>query len=209
MNDIKLNLIDGSLYTRKLDLDLTVQKQTANNMYEFIRSSFVDDGAGYTGQSTLTTKLYNKYNYLLYPVPGLHELYSSIKETFHACKNHCDWWSRDEPYYMQCWLNFYNKGDFINWHNHGTPDMYSWHGFYCVDVEPDSSTIYKLPGMDRETIVKSENNLIVIGPTNGDFHRSSEWEHNTPRITVAFDITPRSILFERNHWQVPNHWIPI
>jgi hypothetical protein len=208
MNEIKLNFIDDTLYTRKLDLDLTVQKTTANNMYEFIRTNFVDDNSGYTGQSTLTTKLFNKYNYLLYPVPGNNELYHAIKDTFYAALNHSNWY-KEKNYYIQCWLNFYNKGDYIDWHHHGSQEMQSWHGFYCVDVEPNSFTTYKLPNKNHETVVKSENNLIVIGPTNGDLHKSSEWEHNYPRITIAFDITSGDILFERNMWQTHNHWIPI
>jgi hypothetical protein len=208
MTEIKLNHIDNVLYTRKLDLDLEVIRSTVDFMYEYIRLNFVDDGKGYNGQSTLTTKLYDKYNYLLYPVPGNYELFNYIKETFHAALTHSNWNVSDQ-YYIQCWLNVYRKGEFIDWHHHGTPDMNSWHGFYCVDVEPNSFTAYKFPDIPRETIVNSENNLIVIGPTNGDLHRSSEWNEETPRVTIAFDIVPANILFERGHWETKNHWIPI
>lgn len=208
MNEVNLTLIDEVLYTRKVNLDLNAMRETANAMYEYIRVNFVDDGKGYSGQSTLTTKLFDKYNYLLYPVPGNHELYTVIRETFHAALNHSKW-NVEKSYHIQCWLNVYRKGEYINWHSHGTPDMHSWHGFFCLDVEPNSSTTYKFPDQDHGIVVHSQNNLIVLGPSNGDLHKSSEWNEESPRVTIAFDITPSRILFERGHWEIPNHWMPI
>jgi hypothetical protein len=138
----------------------------------------------------------------------MYELFTCIKETFFAASKHYNK-NIEEKYYIQCWLNTYQKGEYIDWHDHGDPKMNSWHGFYCLQVEPNSFTTYKLPQRNNETVVHSQNNLIVLGPTNGDIHRSSEWNEPYARITIAFDITPARMLFERNLWQIYNHWIPL
>lgn len=210
--DIQLH--NEYVYTRQLDLNLEEQRFSANLMYEFIKDNFTSDGkTDYNGHSTLTTKLFEEYNYLMYPVPGSHALYDSIKETFHACNRHM--WSGEEPeehYYIQCWLNFYRKGEFIDWHPHWPEEFNSWHGFYCVDVEPDSCTTYRVQGRIPEKddiVIPSKDNLIVLSTSGRDVHRSSEWnDPDRARITIAFDIVPANKLFGRG-WSDINHWIPI
>jgi hypothetical protein len=187
--------IEG-LYTAKVDLNLRVMRRTADEMYGIIKESFSSDKSDYSGQSTLTTKLFSKYNFLMYPLPGINELYWNIHQVFHACLSDMHGVVEDR-FFIQCWLNYYQKGEFIDWHSHTINDVGGWHGFYCLDVEPGSYTSYKWPrDKDREDLVfdvQSENNLIVMGKSNNDQHRSSEWPfEDRPRITVAFDILPQS-----------------
>ena len=206
MNNI--NLYSNFIYTRKVDLDLEELRSTSHFMYQFIKDNFQDDGSDFDGQHTVTEFLYNKYNLLLYPLPGLHNLYNAIKETFHSCNLNKYGEEPYKDYYVQCWLNFYQKGQFIDWHTHGTKDFDSWHGFYCLDVEPDSSTTYRVNDLQLE--VKSEDNLLVLSRSGEDLHRSSEWHDDTrPRITIAFDIVPAVKLVESGNHQNLNHWIPI
>ena len=217
--------IEG-LYTAKVDLDLKVMRRTADEMYEIIKESFSSDKSDYSGQSTLTTKLFSKYNFLMYPLPGIHELYWTIHQVFHSCLTDADG-IVNERYFMQCWLNYYQKGEYIDWHSHTPTDVGGWHGFYCLDVEPGSYTSYKWPkNRKRKGLVldvKSENNLIVMGKSNDDQHRSSEWDfEDRPRITIAFDILPWESIsgdaarghgsylnaMNENKFFV-NHWIPV
>lgn len=210
------------LYTAKLDLDLKVLRETADEMYDIIKECFVSDHSDYNGQSTLTTKLYSKYNFLMYPLPGINELYWNIHHVFHACLTHLHG-QVNHRYFMQCWLNYYRKGEFIDWHSHTNKDIGAWHGFFCLDVEPDSYTSYRWPNEpERKGLVvdvESENNLMVMGVSNLDQHRSSEWPfEDRPRITIAFDILPQMEVYgsdsgfkqkmKENKYFV-NHWIPI
>lgn len=207
MNNI--NLYSNFIYTRKMDLDLEELRSTSHFMYQFIKDHFEENNSDFDAQHTLDKNLFNKYNLLLYPLPGLHKLYESIKETFHMCNRHKYGEEPYNDYYIQCWLNFYKKGQFINWHTHGTKHFESWHGFYCLDVEPNSSTTYRIPG-DLELDVKSENNLIVLSKSGEDLHKSSEWHDETrPRITIAFDIVPAVRLMESGNYSNLNHWMPI
>jgi hypothetical protein len=209
-----LQLHENYVYTRQLNLNLQEQIQSATYMYDYICDNFTADVKVHpSAQATMTTELYNKYNYLMYPIPGAHSLYESIKETFHACNKHAgDGQEPNKEYYIQCWLNVYKKDEFIDWHGHWDPKYESWHGFYCVDVEPDSYTTYRVIGRVPEKddiIIASKNNLLVISKSDGDFHRSSEWKNpDKPRITIAFDIIPACKLLEGNHIS-KNHWVPI
>ena len=205
---MNIQLHNDYVYTRQLDLNLAEQKYAARTMYEYIMTNFTSNReTDYNkGMAPQTTSLYAQYNYFLYPIPGLHELFEKVKETFHACH------SANEPFYIQAWLNVYRAGEFIEWHSHWPPEFESWHGFYCVDVEPDSSTTYRLFGRIPEKddiVVPSRDNLLVLSRSDGDNHRSSEWTHkDRPRITVAFDIIPISKLYDRRNYE-KNHWIPI
>jgi hypothetical protein len=154
------------------------------------------------GAYTLKTDLYSKYNLLMYPLPEMHKLYESIKETFYLCN------PEEDEYYIQCWVNVYETGDYINWHGHWASEYKAWHGFYCLQVEPNSSTTYKIQGL-HDVEVKSINNLIVIGKSDGDLHKSSEWNEKYPRITLAFVIIPGKSLRDIEYHLNPHHWLPI
>jgi hypothetical protein len=204
--DIKLH--NDYVYTTQLDLDLADQRHSARLMYEYIASNFSPNGkTDYPIKSTTTTKLYAQYNYFMYPNPGSHELYEKIKETFYKCLG-----PSKEKFYMQAWLNVYRTGEFIDWHGHWPAEFESWHGFYCVDVEPDSFTTYRVFGRipeQEDIVVPSRDNLLVMSRSDGDVHRSSEWTNpNKARITIAFDIVPMSKLYDRKNYE-PNHWVPI
>jgi len=211
-----MNIIENFLYTETLDLNLEVQRKTAHYMHSYIDRTFQHtptaiDGAQrnpldvtFTGQVTLSTKLFDRYNYLMYPLPGIHNLYRSIQKVFREVNT-----DSYDDYFIQCWLNFYYKGDFIDWHGHWETKADSWHGFYCLDVEPNSYTQYKFLHDEKVITVPSQDNLIVISRSGNDQHKSSEWTEDRPRITIAFDIVPAQKLFEAGAYRNPNHWIPI
>lgn len=204
-----LKIYDDYIYTKKLDLKTDILKRTSLVLYDQILKNFGDGRKDYGGQSTMTTQLYSNYNALLYPYPGMHILYKEIKKFFYEASG-IDPDNRNE-FYIQCWLNVYKKGDYINWHGHWPSECNSWHGFYCVDCEinnrTSSGTLYRIPNNKNEVYVPSENNLLVISKSDGDKHKSTEWlDEENPRITIAFDIVP-SRHINAEFWI--NHWIPI
>ena len=184
-------------------------------MYLYIKKNFTADGkTDYSGQSTLSTRLYAQYNLMMYPQPQFHELYRDVQTCFHEVSD------SKENHYAQFWLNFYTNGEFIDWHRHWETRFNAWHGFYCVNVETTpSKTTYRIPPAGIQIInpekepyeeidIISKNNLLVISPSAGDQHRTWPWEGNgEPRITIAFDIVPES-KFPSAIDQM-NHWIPI
>ena len=136
----------------------------------------------------------------MYPFDEFYDLYQEIKTFFYESS------ISEEQHYIQCWMNIYRKGDFIDWHTHWPKEKNSWHGFFCVDCEP-SYTTYRLPNRYEPVNVTSENNLLVISRSNGDTHRTWPWEYaDRDRITIAFDILPR-LEFHPEAWL--NHWVPL
>lgn len=204
-----LTLHENYIYTRMLDLDVDTIKNSSIELRDFILKNFTDDGTGFDpkqskGNVPAEAKLYSQYNLMMYPLPGFHSLYNEIRETFHRVREHQD--IPHKPHYLQCWVNVFEQGQYIGWHYHWLPEFQAWHGFYCVDVEPNSSTTYKL---DKEVVIESKNNLLVISKSAGDLHRSSEWNEIRPRITIAFDIIPADTLCDGFYDKKLNHWIPV
>jgi hypothetical protein len=175
-------------------------------MESYIKKNFVSQPKSFIDKSSLTagtTELYRSYNLLLYTFPEFHRLYESIREIFHELN------TTNEGYYIQCWLNYYYKGDHIDWHGHWSVPNYEncWHGFYCVDCEEvESHTRYRMIDTSEEFEVKSENDLLIISKSDNDIHRTFPWQGENPRITIAFDIVQGKYI-DNYHWT--NHWIPI
>ena len=190
------------VYTTKLNIDLAQQKHNAYCMQDFIEKNFkIKNVNTFHKTAPEVTKKFDQYNYLMYPYPGMHNLYSEIKKFFSVVNDHTF-----QEYYIHAWLNVYKKNQYIQWHAHWTKEYHAWYGLYCIDVEPDSYTMYKING--KETKIISENNLLVISRSGDDVHKSSEWHQDYPRITVAFDILPAQKL-KSEHITAKNYWIPI
>lgn len=196
-----MDIYHNYLYTKKLNLDLVGIKDSCLKMESIIDKHFSKLPGVYPQKNLKTTHVFNHYNLLLYPLDQFYELYFEIQNMFRTISN------SKEKMYIQCWLNFYNKGQYIDWHSHWGSGMGAWHGFYCVDVEPSSHTSYKFPVNDEMTFVdiESQNNLLVMGRTENDEHKSSEWLQDYPRITIAYDIVPQ----KNAPIEILNHWIPI
>ena len=192
----------GYINTKKLNLDIPKIRNSCNIMYDLIKTHFGNESKDYTSQATLTTQLFGKYNILMYPYDEFHNLYFEIQKMFRECYP-----TVKHQYYIQCWLNVYNKGDYIDWHRHWSePDCF--HGFFCVNTETEQSgTAYKIEGVDQPVVINSEDNLMILSPSSHDLHRSSPWNiEYEPRITIAFDLVPKHIV-DPTKWL--NHWIPI
>jgi hypothetical protein len=190
---------DDYIKVYPLDINLYEAKLSCNLLYQHIKHNLSQDNLG-IDTGPITTQAFNQYNLLLYPFAEFHKLYQEICRVFSLVD------TSEENYYIQCWLNYYEQGQFIDWHSHWAPKDNTWHGFFCVDCE-DSVTSYRLP-TSEEIDVPSINGNLVISRSAGDVHRTYPWPHSDrPRITVAFDCVPwRNISWGTNHW-VPIHRI--
>jgi hypothetical protein len=199
-----MNIYKDYIITTKLNLDLVVMKNSCYKMRNVIDEHFKEKilEAEYLEDegklSPLTTQGFEHYNLLMYTFNGFHSLYFEIQKLFQQFNK------SNDNYYIRCWLNIYEKGNFVDWHDHFPPTSGSWHGFFCVDCEP-SKTTYRLPNIAETVDIVSENNLLVLSKSAGDQHRTWPWEHaDRDRITIAFDIVPATYTGE-----FLNHWIPI
>lgn len=218
------------MYGIESTVDYKELKETSLMMSEFLKGFYKTDDV--TGQGTMTTQLFAKYNLLMHPFPIFHKLYHAISEAFHLSLNNYYGKKVSDPHFIQCWLNVYSKGEYIDWHAHQPPIYKSWHGIFCVDTEPGSCTSYRWPNnitrKDFVLDIPNKDGLIIMGLSDGDEHRSSEWQfEDRKRVTIAFDIVPaRAFALEFDKYPEPkflnavnnikngkyylvNHWIPI
>ena len=192
------------IHTYNLNLSTDVLTRSCGIMNNIVKDNFntSDGGDVFIATNTLSTQLFAKYNLLLYPLDGFHELYNSLKHVFREVAKPV------EPYYIGCWLNYYKQGEYIDWHHHWHPSERSWHGYYCVNTEAAPSVTSYCLSNGEQIDIPSQDDLFVISKSDGDSHRTWPWEPcNEPRITIAFDIVPADILRHQLHWL--NHWIPI
>ena len=189
------------IYTTHLGLNKDVMMDTSYKMREHVNRwySKVPDGNELTANSSMYSETWVLYNFFIHPYPGVFELYSGLKKTFRNIVNN------NEPYYMQSWINFYNKDDVIDWHKHWPGEMKTWHGFYCVNAK-NSTTVYRWPPSTEETHVECDDDLLVLNQSNGDIHKTLPWNEDVPRISIAFDIVPAENI-DPLIWN--NHWMPI
>ena len=215
-----MNTIENYIHTKQINLNTQTMIETCDYMMSHIQETWGEEEMTYSGQSTMTTGLYSYYNLLLYPYGQLYELYKEIVILFKEVAKRDNVDLVKNPYYIQCWLNFYRKGEFIDWHGHWNcmnKEIPPYHGFYCVTGE-GSKTTYKL-GHAKEWIdIPTIKNQIVISKSTSDMHRTWPWEGDNPRITIAFDIISRSQVAQSGGEKYPsvpcrgisdNHWIPI
>lgn len=156
----------------------------------------------------ISTLYFAEYNILTFTDPNWHNLYKKIQTHFHLCYELYHQRKVDKPHYIRSWLNVYEKGQYIDWHGHWDSEFNAWHGFFCVDVEPNSKTSYMWKDDIQMIDVDSKNGLLVLGLSDNDQHKSSEWNQETPRITIAFDILPFDSIMSTGFIKL-NHWIPI
>ena len=117
-------------------------------------------------------------------------------------------------------MNVYKKSEYIDWHSHWPAGINAWHGLFIVDSEAQKSfTHYQLRINDlTESVdIESKNNLIILGKCDDDKHRSTEWNNEQERITIAYDIIPREYVDNKSYLKKDvtklesydlNHWIP-
>lgn len=189
------------VFCKKLDLNLSEIVNKCNELNGILTTKF---GREIDGQSTMIEGLFKKYNLLTFPCNEFHQLYNEISTFWKECMPEHE--GQKNQYYIQCWLNIFNEGQFIDWHSHWPKESNSWHGFYCVFSE-SSFTSYDYN--EKVFHVPSSDNMLILSRSAGDRHKSSPWKNkNHPRMTIAFDIVTKSEIMSKNVASF-NHWIPI
>jgi hypothetical protein len=143
------------------------------------------------GYGCFTSYYHKEYNLFHFPCNELSALFRNM------CSKFPEVIKTGENYYIRCWVNLFGKNKNIPWHKHWDAEERTYHGFYCVNTEGEneSYTEYQIPGLENICRITSKDGLCVIGKSDGDYHRASEWlNEGKYRVTIAFDIIPCSTL---------------
>lgn len=223
--DIKQEWTDGWFKIKKLDIDVGALRQECLGVKNFLEQRY-GNNLDHNYYDNPTTNLFSKYNIFLFSSFTLHSVFQQLVGFWNTIKPQ----EINEKYYLQSWLNVYEKNKSIGWHYHWTEKYYAWHGLICVDVDV-SKTTYALqpPHFKRSKAVDygtynghplleyddeyelidviGQDGLIIMSPSAGDSHRNVPWNiADRPRITIAFDIVPGRHI-KNEDWE--NHWIPL
>lgn len=151
---------------------------------EYLLKKHLNDDIDIGEYGCFSSAHYEQYNIFHFHTSNINKLFRLMQEKVRPVLN-------DEQYMLQCWLNVFRKGQYVNWHGHWPEEHGVWHGYYCVNVEP-STTTYRFHNGDTVD-VENNNGLLVFGKSGLDEHRSSDWsDDNKERVTIAFDIIPIS-----------------
>jgi hypothetical protein len=207
-------------FERFLDIDLKEFTDFAINFREDLVSGkiiklpqpVIDKYESMSKFNTEITTLDVYYNIFRIDNPMVAKLKDSLRETVIEA---CDYYGIDfegSDYVIQGWLNFdygtaygrfpapTHEGHEQNYHEHmggfGIPDF---HGYYCIKAEP-SITHYKINGTDYFQNINIDNRLVVS--ETGHPHGAGDWESDEPRITLAYDIFPKSRRREMDDRQI-------
>ena len=200
-------------FERYLDNNLDSLSKFLLNKYEEIEDAKLrgitplDSSDIWVESQSRSTVKWREYNVFQFYNPEIYNLYVNVRETV---KEACDYYGIDyykQRFMIQGWFNVnYNKKGKLDWHDHGPTGAPFFHGYYCVKAEP-STTYYKINNKDEVANINKDNRLIVS--EMGHPHAMADWEWDGPRITIAYDIVPLSILLEDDPQIVEQHWFPL
>ena len=157
---------------------------------------------------SLSTVKWTEYNVFQFYDDQVHKLYKSISDMVKEACLYYDVNFEEQKYYIQGWFNInYSNVGKLNWHDHGGPYAPFFHGYYCVSAEP-STTHYKLFNNDEMLVENNNLNNRAIISEMGHPHAMGDWDWEGPRITIAYDIVPLSLL-QSNENAPQQHWIPL
>lgn len=211
---IAMNKPPHRFFERFLDVDL-------NKLYEYLelKQDEMLDGklfsidqerlSQFNKKNGITTQLGKEYNIFKFDNPAIWSLQEALRDaTIEACKYYGIPFEGSE-YMIHGWYNYDPKREgqsssvnplknevFMHDHMNGEGAPV-FHGYYCVNAEP-SITYYKIYGKDLFEN-HNKNNRAIISET-GHPHGRDDWFEEKPRITIAYDIAPRSSNVNENMW---------
>lgn len=202
-------------FERFLDNDLEELATFLSKQYELIETARLkgvqelsEKDQAWLSSGSISTVKWTEYNVFQFYNPAIYKLYKSISD---MVKDACQYYDVDfgeQQYMIQGWFNInHAKVGKLDWHDHGGPYAPFFHGYYCVSAEP-SVTHYRLFNTDEGIVDNKNINNRAIVSEMGHPHAMGDWDWDGPRITIAYDIIPLSLL-ENNDSAPQQHWIPL
>ena len=111
----------------------------------------------------------------------------------------------NEDVYCQCWANVMREGEKIKLHRHSHDEWTYLSGHICIQTN-DTSTYYVHPYSKEPFGSVNEKNKITIFPSWME-HYTDRYHGDTPRITVAFDLYPKTGFHVKIDDKKKPHWV--
>jgi hypothetical protein len=207
---------EHKFFERNLDIDLVELSNFLEEKYKLIETaslpgvtSMENDQGIFLESGSLSTVKWKEYNVFQFYHASLYKLYNEISDTVKEACQYYELNFSEQNYYIQGWFNI-NRAEVgkLDWHDHGSPGAPNFHGYYCVSAEP-SITHYKLFNDPLRVVDNiNKNNRLVVSEV-GHPHAMGDWDWSGPRITIAYDIQPLSVLLAAGKSIPEQHWFPL
>lgn len=202
-----ITLRDNFYWVEQHNLDLAVLADSCKRVVDYANTTLKGTAADPMKDNALIGDVYNAYNLLTYPLPGISELYTAINTSWSQLNQGSGWW-------IKTWANVYENREYHPWHQHKThiaadydshkPSHASYHGIFCISGV-DSVTSYR--NAEKTIHIYQKPNQLSIIPNRDDwYHRSWPYPGPEVRITVAFNIMH---ITEIDPFRYANHWLPL
>lgn len=202
---------EHKFFKQVLNNDLQLLTKELEHRYSQIKSASIpgvtpvsDGDEAWKDSNSVSTMKWNQYNVFQFHIPGIHQLYNAISKMVHEA---CDYYEinfDDQQFMLQGWFNInYAKSGKLDWHEHSPNGAPFFHGYYSVNAEP-SSTHYITSSGNK--VNENKNNVAILSEM-GHPHAQGDWAWDGPRITVAYDVLPLSVLMD--HPEEEQHWVPL
>lgn len=208
---ISLSKQEHKFFEAFLDNDLDALEADLTKRYELIKRADivgvteVSDEDIWKESNSVSTMKWRQYNVFQFHTPEIYNLYKGVGS---MVREACEYYEIDfdsQQFMMQGWFNINNAGNGkLDWHEHGPGGAPYFHGYYCVKAEPSETHYITTQG--RKVNV-NKNNRAVLSEM-GHPHAMGDWNWEGPRVTVAYDVLPLSVLIEHGIKE-EQHWIPL
>lgn len=188
---------DFTIGEKQIDIDLGELTELILSKEEDIKKTFPASSDGNTGlgPESLTSR-FRHFNVLTWGHPVTDQLHKEIKK-FHSQYHRSLFgtFSSIPKLNIRCWANVLRKGERIKKHWHSI-HPHTYIGGHLTVAAVDTKTIYVHPYDDLGNNHEAENvpGKLTLFP-NYLPHYTTVNQYDTPRITVAFDLTPLNKMF--------------
>ena len=197
-------------FKRTLDNDLGLLSKELDDRYRLIEQvklvgvTAVDESDIWKESKSVSTIKWSEYNVFQFHIEGIRELYNSVSE---MTREACEYYGVDfksQNFMIQGWFNInHAKSGKLDWHEHSPNGAPFFHGYYSVSAEPSSTHYITSSG---KKINENKNNEAILSEM-GHPHAQGDWSWDGPRITVAYDVVPLTLLI--GNTKEEQHWIPL
>lgn len=199
---------DFKIFYKDIDNDLNRMSSYLQALYKTMKIIYrVHEDDNFVESNSLSTIKWKEYNVFQFNNVQIYDLLVAVKG---LASDVFDYYGIDptqERYMVQGWFNINHSTEGkLDWHRHVSDDQDTskmFHGYYGVSVD-NSSTFYQTDNGIVEN--KNKNNRLILANSRYP-HAMGDWDWEGPRISVAYDLLPLSVILEQDLEH--QHWVPL
>lgn len=196
------------IFYKDIDNDLTRMSSYLQGLYgqmKMIYKVYEDDS--FLESNSLSTIKWRDYNVFQFNNIQIYDLLVALKDLAGEVFDYYGIDPKKERYMVQGWFNInHHTSGKLDWHRHVSDEQDTskmFHGYYGVNID-DSSTFYETENGIIEN--KNKNNRLILSNSRYP-HAMGDWSWEGPRISVAYDLLPISVVLEQDLDH--QHWVPL